>query len=299
MGNLGSPKLTGNRTEFIRWAGPDWPPPPIEAIPNSPAAVITYLDDADAVLTDADTNTDTLDVALDPGLNIVKIKVQSGDNSAETTYTLRLIRVQGVPEEIDSVPELHRNITVDVLPHARGFHNSRGTAGSTNFGNRRFRITPLTYQVRAILAVDRRLQRRHQPVRSQQGRGLPGRPHAAPAQHEIRDSRRGLPSGPWLSDIRHPPLLPVAPARRLRLVAGRHRARQGVRGPHGTRPGQSNGEGNAHTHRQPLGDSWRQPRRETWGTYGTGTACPGHRAGRKATPTPSSGPAPTAPTGKR
>ena len=154
MGNLGSPKLTGNRTEFIRWAGPDWPPPPIEAIPNSPAAVITYLDDADAVLTDADTNTDTLDVALDPGLNIVKIKVQSGDNSAETTYTLRLIRVQGVPEEIDSVPELHRNITVDVLPHARGFHNSRGTAGSTNLGNRRFRITPLTYQVRAILAVD-------------------------------------------------------------------------------------------------------------------------------------------------
>ena len=96
----------------------------------------------------------------------------------------------------------------------------------------------------------RRLQRRHQPVRSQQGRGLPGRPHAAPAQHEIRDRRRGLPSGPWLSDIRHPSLLPVAPARRLRLVPGRHRARQGVRGPHGTRPGQSNGEGNAHTHRQ-------------------------------------------------
>ena len=61
---------------------------------NDSNADIEYLDDNDATLTDADTNTAVFDFDLDVGPNVVKVEVTAEDGTTTETYTVRIRRAE-------------------------------------------------------------------------------------------------------------------------------------------------------------------------------------------------------------
>ena len=64
----------------------------LTATPNDSAATVRYLDAADAVLADADTNTDGHQVALSTGQNTIKVEVSAEDGTTTKTYTVTVTR---------------------------------------------------------------------------------------------------------------------------------------------------------------------------------------------------------------
>ena len=66
----------------------------VEPTGNDTNATLQYLDSADTVLTDADTNTTVFDLDLAEGANIFKIKVTAEDTVTTKTYTVRIRRAE-------------------------------------------------------------------------------------------------------------------------------------------------------------------------------------------------------------
>ena len=66
----------------------------VEPTKNDTNATLQYLDSADTVLTDADTNTAVFDVDLAEGTNILKIKVTAEDTTTTVTYNIRIRRAE-------------------------------------------------------------------------------------------------------------------------------------------------------------------------------------------------------------
>ena len=83
---------------------------------DSNADCCEYLDDSDAALTDADTNTAEFDVDLDVGANTVKVKVTAEDTSTTETYTVTVTRAaannpaEGKPR-IRGTPQVGQTLT--------------------------------------------------------------------------------------------------------------------------------------------------------------------------------------------
>ena len=66
----------------------------VEPTKNDTNATLQYLDSADTVLTDADTNTTVFDLDLAEGANIFKIKVTAEDTVTTKTYNIRIRRAE-------------------------------------------------------------------------------------------------------------------------------------------------------------------------------------------------------------
>ena len=65
----------------------------VEPTANDSNATIKYLDDGDATLPDADTNTAVFDFDLIEGANVVKVKVTAEDGTTTETYTVRVTQL--------------------------------------------------------------------------------------------------------------------------------------------------------------------------------------------------------------
>ena len=60
---------------------------------SNASATVTYLDATDSVLTDADTaSTDSFEVGLSSGSNVIKVKVTAADGTTTNTYTVTVTR---------------------------------------------------------------------------------------------------------------------------------------------------------------------------------------------------------------
>ena len=64
----------------------------VEPTANDSNATITYLDDSDSTLADADANTAVFDFVLSEGSNVVKVKVTAAGATTTQTYTINVIR---------------------------------------------------------------------------------------------------------------------------------------------------------------------------------------------------------------
>ena len=69
----------------------------IEPETTNGAAMVTYLNDSDSALADADTNTAGFQVTLGPGANTIKVKVTAEDTSTVLTYTVVVTRETAAP----------------------------------------------------------------------------------------------------------------------------------------------------------------------------------------------------------
>ena len=151
--NNGFFRISEGKTEYTAWVMHDRARIVVNATPANEMATIGYLDNEENVLADADPTTDAImDVDLDHGVNILKIRVSSDDDMVGNVYTLTIIRIHDKPEEPDPNAAAHKNLTAQVMTGARGFHTSRGT--NQNFSNRKIHIEPVTYDVRALISVD-------------------------------------------------------------------------------------------------------------------------------------------------
>ena len=115
-------------------------------------ATVEYFDASDAALTDTDTSTDALDIAVAEGLNVVKVKVTASDTVTSRTYTLRIVRAHGAPVQ-DANAALTSYVTATVTDRFKGFYGLGGrTSGwmSNRWVDRDKRV-----RVDALMTVER------------------------------------------------------------------------------------------------------------------------------------------------
>ena len=116
---------------------------------NHASAVVAYLDASDAPLTDAETSsTDTFEVDLSEGANIIKVKVTAEDGTATKTYTVTVTR--GAAASADATLSALALSEGTLSPMFSSAHTSY-TASVVNAVSR-ITVTPTTSHASATVA---------------------------------------------------------------------------------------------------------------------------------------------------